>query len=121
MCIVCMHVCVQEGWYLVHVHVNCCGAIFTLQLTISSVHCLQDEEYARDFQGTLLTCICHVVACSNNIELESVDSLCRDGTGPPIVCIHWKAVLTRERACSKPFWTPSYPILTFLHPMIPPR
>ena len=37
---------------------------------------------------------------------ESVDSLCRDGAGPPIVCVHWKAVLTRERSCSKPFWTP---------------
>ena len=52
---------------------------------------------------------------------ESVDSLCRDGAGPPIVCVHWKSVLTRERSCSKPFWTPSYPIPTFLYPMIPPR
>ena len=34
---------------------------------------------------------------------ELVDSLCRDGSGPPIVCVHWKAVLTRERSCSKPF------------------
>ena len=52
---------------------------------------------------------------------ESVDSLCRDGAGPPIVCVHWKAVLTCERSCSKPFWTPSYPIPTFLHPVIPPK
>ena len=52
---------------------------------------------------------------------ESVNSLCRDGAGPPIVCVHWKAVLTRERSCSKPFWTRSYPIPTFLYPMIPPR
>ena len=34
---------------------------------------------------------------------ESVDSLCRDGSGSPIVCVRWKAVLTRERSCSKPF------------------
>ena len=52
---------------------------------------------------------------------ESVDSLCRDGSGPPMVCVHWKAVLTRERSCSKPFWTPSYPIRTFLYSMIPPK
>ena len=52
---------------------------------------------------------------------ESVDSLCRDGAGPPIVCVHWKSVLTRERSCSKPFCTPSCPIPTFLYPMIPPR
>ena len=52
---------------------------------------------------------------------ESVDSLCRDGSGPPMVCVHWKAVLTRERSRSKPFWTPSYPIRTFLYSMIPPK
>ena len=56
-----------------------------------------------------------------DIIRESVDSLCRDGAGPPIVCVHWKSVLTRERSCSKPFWTPSYPIPTFLYPMIPSR
>ena len=52
---------------------------------------------------------------------ESVDSLCRDDARPPIMCIHWKSVLTRERSCSKPFWTPSYPIPMFLYPMTPPR
>ena len=31
---------------------------------------------------------------------ELVNSLCRDGAGPPIVCVHWKAILTRERLCS---------------------
>ena len=61
-----------------------------------------------------------VVWCLLQLEAfirESVDSLCRDGAGPPIVCVHWKAVLTHERLCSKPFWTPSYPIPTFLYPM----
>ena len=27
---------------------------------------------------------------------ESVDSLCRDGARPPVVCVHWKSVLTRD-------------------------
>ena len=57
---------------------------------------------------------------SHNIR-ESVDSVCRDGAGPPIVCVHWKAVLTCEHSCSKPFWTPSYPIRTFLHSIIAPK
>ena len=62
------------------------------------------------------------ISVAFNITIrESVDSLCRDGSGPPIVCVHWKAVLTRERSCSKPFWTPSYPIRTFLYSMIPPK
>ena len=52
---------------------------------------------------------------------ESVDSLCRDGTSPPIVCVHWKAILTPEHLCSKPFWTPSYLVPTFLYPMVPPK
>ena len=38
---------------------------------------------------------------------ESVDSLCRDGADTPIVCVHRKAFLTRERSRSKPFWAPS--------------
>ena len=46
------------------------------------------------------------ISCIYNLLVhirESVDSLCRDGSGPPIVCVHWKAVLTCERSCSKPF------------------
>ena len=52
---------------------------------------------------------------------ESVDSLCRDGSHPRIVCVHWKAFLTRERLCSKRFWAPSYTIPTFLYPTVPPK
>ena len=62
-----------------------------------------------------------IITGAGMIIRESVDSLCRDGSGPPIVCVHWKAVLIRERSCSKPFWTPSYPIRTFLYSMIPPK
>ena len=65
--------------------------------------------------------IMSIQALHNAHIRESVDSLCRDGSGPPIVCVHWKAVLTHERSCSKPFWTPSYPIRTFLYSMIPPK
>ena len=31
---------------------------------------------------------------------ESIDSLCRDGVGPPIVCVHWKVVLSNARVLS---------------------
>ena len=79
------------------------------------------------FDGRVLTLysmkeIAKVVIAGKEFPIrESVDSLCRDGSGPPIVCVHWKAVLTRERSRSKPFWTPSYPIRTFLYSMIPPK
>ena len=49
---------------------------------------------------------------------ESVDSLCRDGTDTPIMRVHTKA---RERSCSKPFWTLSYPIPTLFYRTIPPK
>ena len=52
---------------------------------------------------------------------ESVDSLCRDGSDPRIVCVHWKTFLTRERLRSKRFWAPSYTIPTFLYPTVPPK
>ena len=52
---------------------------------------------------------------------ESVDSLCRDGADMPIVHVHRKAFLTRERLHSKPFWAPSYSIPVFLYPTIPPK
>ena len=50
---------------------------------------------------------------------ESVDSLCRDGVDPPIVRVHRKTFLTRERSRSKPFCAPSYSIPAFLYPKIP--
>ena len=43
----------------------------------------------------------------NLVIRESVDSLCRDGADTPIVRVHRKAFLTRERSRSKPFWTTS--------------
>ena len=52
---------------------------------------------------------------------ESVDSLCRDGADLPIVRVHRKAFLTRERSRSKPFCAPSYSIPAFLYPKIPPK
>ena len=52
---------------------------------------------------------------------ESVDSLCRDGADTPIVRVHRKAFLTRERSRSKPFWAPSYSIPVVRYPTIPPR
>ena len=52
---------------------------------------------------------------------ESVDSLCRDGADTPIVRVHRKAFLTRERSRSKPFWTSSYSIPVVLYPTIPPK
>ena len=67
---------------------------------------------------TSLSGICE--PCQADYIRESVDSLCRDGSGPPIVCVHWRAVIIHERSCSKPFWTPSHPIRTFLYSMIPP-
>ena len=75
--------------------------------------------HAPSFNLYICTNMCHNLAIST--IRESVDSLCRDGSGPPIVCVHWKAVLTRERSCFKPFWTPSYPIRTFLYSMLPPK
>ena len=41
---------------------------------------------------------------------ESVDSLCRDGADTPIVCVHWKAFLTREYSRFKPFSAREWPI-----------
>ena len=40
----------------------------------------------------------NVCVCDSYMNLfshirESVDSLCRDGAGPPIVCVHWKFFL----------------------------
>ena len=52
---------------------------------------------------------------------ESVDSLCRDGADTPIVRVHRKAFLTRERSRSKPVWAPSYSSPAFLYPTIPAR
>ena len=52
---------------------------------------------------------------------ESVDSLCRDGADTPIVRVHRKAFLTRERSRSKPFWAPSYSIPVVLYTTIPPK
>ena len=52
---------------------------------------------------------------------ESVDSLCRDGADTPIVRVHRKAFLTRERSRSKPFWAPSYSIPVVRYPTIPPK
>ena len=52
---------------------------------------------------------------------ESVDSLCRDGADTPIVRVHRKAFLTRERSRSKPFWAPNYSIPVVLYPTIPPK
>ena len=52
---------------------------------------------------------------------ESVDSLCRDGADTPIVRVHRKAFLTRERSRSKPFWAPSYSIPVVFYPTIPPK
>ena len=52
---------------------------------------------------------------------ESVDSLCRDGADLPIVRVHRKAFITRERSRSKPFCAPSYSIPAFLYPKIPPK
>ena len=57
----------------------------------------------------------------NYIIRESVDSLCRDGADTPIVRVHRKAFLTRERSRSKPVWTPSYSSPAFLYPTIPPK
>ena len=56
-----------------------------------------------------------------DIIRESVDSLCRDGADTPIVRVHRKAFLTRERSRSKPFWAPSYSIPAFIYPTIPPN
>ena len=56
----------------------------------------------------------HVRVASNFTIKESVDSLCRDGTDTPIVRVHRKAFLTRERSRSKPFWAPSYSIPALL-------
>ena len=60
------------------------------------------EGGGRGYLHFLPLCLLHI--------RESVDSLCRNGTGPPIVCVYWKAVLTREHSFPKPLWTPSYPI-----------
>ena len=52
---------------------------------------------------------------------ESVDYLCRDGADTPIVRVHRKAFLTRERSRSKPFWALSYSIPVVFYPTIPPK
>ena len=97
------------------------------RLFCSPAHASTDRDTCVIQTMFVCTCICTYVytqllclVCTCHIR-ESVDSLCRDGSGPPIVCVHWKAVLTRERSCSKPFWTPSYPIRMFLYSMIPPK
>ena len=61
------------------------------------------------------------ITTTTTIIRESVDSLCRDGAGTPIVGVHRKAFLTCERLRSKPFWSPSYSIPVVLHPTIPPK
>ena len=58
---------------------------------------------------------------TRRIIRESVDSLCRDGADTPIVRVHRKAFLTRERSRSKPFWAPSYSIPVVRYPTIPPK
>ena len=68
-------------------------------------------------------CLCMYLESNHSIHCirESVDSLCRDGSDPRIVCVHWKAFLTRERLCSKRFWAPSYTIPAFLYLTVPPK
>ena len=61
-----------------------------------------------------LSKVCMNTVLMNNINLvfvgvtlssfgELVDSLCKDGTDIPIVCVHWKAFLTCECSHCKLF------------------
>ena len=53
----------------------------------------------------------------------SVDSLFRDGTNTPIVCVHWRTVSTRERSRSKLSVLNTVAIISqrFVYPTIPPK
>ena len=101
----------------------CQKSLVSILSGISTGNFQEDQRPSAEEEDTpVLSAPVRFVEFSNEDSIrESVDSLCRDGSGPPIVCVHWKAVLTRERSCSKPFWTPSYPIRTFLYSMIPPK
>ena len=61
-----------------------------------------------------------VLRCSLCIR-ESVDSLCRDGTDTPIVCVHTKAFETHEHSRSKRFWALSCSISMFFYRTISPK
>ena len=86
------------------------------------VNCVYTCTYVRvwtlDLRSINNMSILFTVLCSVIFIRESVDSLCKGGTNPPMVYIHWKA-LSHEHSCSKHFCTPSYPIPPFLYPMIP--
>ena len=59
----------------------------------------------------------HLTGLENNILLHlDTDSLCRDSANMPILCAHTNASPCK---CSKPFQALSYPIQTFLYPMVP--
>ena len=96
------------------------GGVYSKQYSIHFKHVIRLFQFTA-FCTQRHTYVAKVIDINVRCIRESVDSLCRDGAGPPIVCVHWKSVLTRERSCSKPFCTPSYPIPTFLYPMIPSR
>ena len=80
---------------------------------LSTVYCILYTVYIHVHVLSTVYCILYI--------RESVDSLCRDGSDPRIVCVHWKTFLTRERLRSKRFWAPSYTIPTFLYPTVPPK
>ena len=107
-----------------HIHINSCKYVHvtTLPSTTFPASCVEHPNtytritFLQSCPGQYST----EHAESLNIR-ESVDSLCRDGADTPIVPVHRKAFLTRERSRSKPFWAPSYSIPVVLYPPIPPK
>ena len=97
-----------------------CGALHSI-IRESAVHSIIRESAVHSIIRESAVHSIIRESAVHSIIRESVDSLCRDGADTPIVCVHWKAFLTSERSCSKPFWAPSYPILTFLYPTISPK
>ena len=106
------------------VHITCCCNAFQLSCLScdyivwhhaqSPLHdCLLNSLFKSMFckntklaEGHALGWQCHKRFACFMIPIHPLyicNSLCRDGADTPIVCVHWRAVLTRERSCSKPF------------------
>ena len=100
-----------------------CRRVVLLHIRSKCTHSRSTEHWLGSLLAAFKFCTVYATALSTTLHSvrESVDSLCRDGADTPIVRVHRKAFLTRERSRSKPFWAPGYSIPAFLYPTIPPK
>ena len=92
--------------------------MYACHLHICASYC---DDYCVVVSYCETNALMDIVEAGGYVIRESVDSLCRDGADTPIVHVHRKAFLTRERSRSKPFWAPTYSIPVVLYPTIPPK